>query len=200
MRKTYSKTKRTNKNGEILMSKSKASQKIKCKLLVETSVESKAKICYIFKPKEVVVDENYKLGLVFTNEGDTTFNGGKIEAQISYFIGDIELQFDLEQSIPTIASNQSESVDFGIQKAESSGEAVLRVMSIISNNQNAITECYDRLGENLLDRQQDNVLIFLVASREEIYARYGFVTALFFSIISMIFSIINIIVSLLMRR
>ena len=93
MRKTYSKTKRTNKNGEILMSKSKASQKIKCKLLVETSVESKAKICYIFKPKEVVVDENYKLGLVFTNEGDTTFNGGKIEAQISYFIGDIELEF-----------------------------------------------------------------------------------------------------------
>lgn len=182
------------------MSKSKASQKIKCKLLVETSVESKAKICYIFKPKEAVADENYKLGLVFTNEGDTTFDGGKIEAQISYFIGDKELQFDLEQSIPTIASKQSESIDFGIQKAESSGKAVLRVMNIISNNQNAITECYNRLGENLLDRQQDNVLIFSVASREEIYERYGFVTALFFSIIAMIFSIINIIVSLLVRR
>lgn len=174
-----------------------ASKKIKCKLLVEESVESKAKrVCYIFKPKEVVVDENYRLGLNFTNEGDIIFDGGKIEVQLSYLIGDKELQFDLKQSIPTIPAKQSKCIDFGTQKAETSGKTILRVMKVIPNNQNVEVECYNRFGENLLDRRQDNVLIFSISSHEEIYARYGFVVALFFSIIAIILSIINAIASI----
>jgi hypothetical protein len=174
-----------------------SSEKI-CKLLVETLLNSKAKrICFVFKPKEVVVDENYALGLTFTNQGDIAFDGGKIEVQTSYIIGQKELQLDLTQSIPKIPPKHTKSIDFGIQKAEASGKVLLRIMKIIPNNQNVKVECYSKFGENLLDRQQDNLLTFSVSSRQEIYAKYGFIVALFFSIIAMILSIINAIASLI---
>jgi hypothetical protein len=57
----------------------KTSEKTKCSLRVEELlVESKAGFMfYVFKPKEVVVDEKYRLGLTLQNQGDTLFNGGK---------------------------------------------------------------------------------------------------------------------------
>ena len=176
-----------------------SSEKIKCKLLVETLLESKAKrVCYIFKPKEVVVAEKYRLGLTFTNEGDTIFNGGEIEVQVAHMVGDKELQLDLKpQSIPTIPPKQSKSIYFGTRIAETSGTTILRVMKLIPKNENVKVECYNGFGEDLLDRQKDNVLTFLIASREEIYARYGFLVALFFSIIAMVLSIINAIASII---
>lgn len=176
----------------------KISEEIQCKLLAETLIESKAKrVFYIFKPREVVVDENYKLGLTLTNEGDTVFDEGKIEVQLSYMIGEKELQLDLKQSIPIIASKQSKNIYFQTQKAETSGKAILRVMNIIPKNEKVKIACYNISRENLLDRQNDNVLTFSIASREEIYQRYSVLVALFFSIIAMVLSIINAIASII---
>ena len=175
------------------------SGKIKCKLLVETLFESKAKrICYIFKPKEVVVDEKYMLGLTFTNDGDTMFTGGKIEVELAYVIYGKELQLDLNPlSIPIIPPKQSKSIYFETQKAEASGTAFLRVKKFIPENKKVEIECYNRFGEDLFDRKKDNVLTFSIASREEIYQKYSVVVALFFSIIAMGLSIINAIASII---
>jgi len=183
------------------MSKEKANktpEKITCKLLAETLLESKAKsVFYVFKPKEVVVDENYRLGLTLHNKGDTTFNGGKIEVKLSYMIGNAELFFGLEQVIPIIPPKQSKNIWFETQKAESSGKGILRIMKTIPEDENVVVECSSKRGENLLDRKKDNVLTFSIASREEIYQRYSVVVALIFSIIAMILSIINAIASII---
>lgn len=182
------------------MSKEKAKktpEKIKCKLLAEHLVESEAKrVCYIFKPKEVIVGEKYRLGLTLTN-GNTIFNGGHIKGQISYPIGDRELKYDLIQSIPAIPPKQSKRIYFEPQKAVASGIGILRVMNIIPNDENVEIECYNIFEEDLFDRAKDNVLTFLIASREEIYQRYSVVVALIFSIIAMVLSIINAIASII---
>jgi len=183
------------------MSKEKVNktlEKVKCKLLAETLLESKAaSVFYIFKPKEVVVDENYRLGLILHNQGDTTFNGGKIEVKLSYIIGNTELCFDLKQVVPIIPPKQSKNIWFETQKAKNSGVAVLRVMKIIPDDENVVVECCNKSGERLFDRKKDNVLTFSIASREEIYQRYSVVVALIFSIIAMSLSIINAIVSII---
>lgn len=173
-------------------------EKIKCKLLVEELIESKAKrVFHIFKPKEVVANEKYRLGLTFTNTGDTMFNGGEIQAQVAYPVGGRELQFDLTESIPMMSPKQSKAIKFGTQTAMTSGIAVLRVMSIVLRDKNVEIECRSVLGEDLLDRRRDNVLNFSVASREEIYQRYSVVVAIFFSTIAIILSIINAIASII---
>lgn len=161
-------------------------------------LESKAtRVFHIFKPKEVIVDEYYMLGLTLHNRGDTQFNGGKIEAMLSYPLQSSELSCELKSDVPTILPNKSEKIQFEQQKAESSGKTIFRVKSIVPNDASVNVECCNIYGENLLNRLQDNVLTFSIASREEIYQRYSVVVAIFFSVIAMVVSIINAIASIL---
>ena len=176
-----------------------ASEKPKCRLVVEKTLsESKARrFFYLYKPREIVAGEDYLVGLTIRNEDTTTFNGGKIEASLFASIGGTgELYYDLKQVIPLIPPKQSRDIWFESQTAEFSGTAVLRIEKIIPIGEEIVVECYNKSGDNL-SVDKTKVFTLQIASREEIYQKYGVVVALFFSIIAMIISTINAIASII---
>ena len=158
--------------------------------------KSRAKrLFYLFKPKEVVCGEEYLAGLSIRNEDDTAFEGGKMEGILSFPFGGGDLSYDLKQVIPLIPPKQLKDIWFEPQTAESSGTGLIKVIRILPIGEDAVVECRDKYGYNMIDTNR--VLTLQIASREEIYQKYSVVLALLFSVVAMTISIINAIASII---
>lgn len=174
-----------------------ATEKPKCRLLVEkTLYESKARrFFYLYKPKEIVVGEDYLIGLTIRNEDNTTFNGGKIEVRLFVPYGASKLSYNLTQVIPFVPPKQSRDIWFEPQTAEIAGTAMLSIRKIVPIGEDVNIECHNKFGDNMLN--SDEVLTVQISSREEIYQKYSVVVAILFSVIAITISIVNAIVSII---
>ena len=174
-----------------------STEKPKCMLLVEKPLyKSKARrFFYLFKPKEIVVGENYLVGLNIRNEDNIAFNGGKIDVKLFSPYGGGEISYDLTQVIPVVPPKQSRDIWFEPQEAEIAGTAMLSILRIIPIGEDVNIECHNRDGDNMLN--SGKVITVQISSREEIYQKYSVVVAIFFSVIAMTVSIINAIASII---
>lgn len=164
----------------------------KYRLSIKPLTKSKARRVFrLFKPKEIIEDEDYEIGVILTNIGTQTFPGGSVKANVKYmgFSASIGgLIHDLKpKRISHINPNESKNIILGTLPAIIPGTARLQNVKIRLNNGRLVT-CYDKLGYEL---RREFGFAFSITSKNEIRRRYESRIVIIVSLITLFFVILN---------
>ena len=153
--------------------------------------ESRAKrILWIFKPKEVIAWEPFKLHLTFRNDSDTEYLGGKCIFKIKQQ----SAESDYEVDMPPVTSKEVVTVAKDNIIVTEAGFASLTSLNLIQYPEHEYVLCMTSDGTK---ETKDRSILFPlgVTNREELYQKYAVVVAIIFSVLATILTIVNVIVS-----
>jgi hypothetical protein len=143
-------------------------------LLLHHVTRSRARRVYkFFKPSEIVSGEPFDIDLLFRNDGDVPFPGGKITIQFEY--GPDVLQ-EAEKELPRISPGETGKLIIS-SRIPSTGVCVLKILAIVASDGKRV-KCVDSENRSVIYWEHETAIPFDVVSKEEIYQKYSFLVAL----------------------
>ena len=126
---------------DILAKESKSKSDVH-ELSVILVTKSKARVYYLFRPKDIVQGENYEIGVILKNLKGEAFHGGRIKAAIRYSGTSITESYletnKINEKIPKIEGMGAVKINFGTYKATMPGMAFLSNIEIQSQDNDSV--------------------------------------------------------------
>lgn len=157
--------------------------------IMKLSIKSKAsRIFSLFKPKDPVVNENFDLVLTVINLNQETYKNGYVSCKLRYVDADISDISPTEVRFLFDALRPNEEKDLWAmnQTALSSGSVLIHEFNLVCDGKlvargdkvsGSTIPCHSFINSTDQGIDKDNPLSFHVASKEELYQKYGVIVA-----------------------